>query len=76
MAPINELHPEAARRLAAGMIAEPHEPVDILRMNVARYRAMLTSAEDSEHRDQIQRVLLDYETALWYQEATKMHLSR
>ena len=65
MAPINELHSEAARRLAAGMVAEPHEAVDILRMNVA----MLASAEDSEYRLQIKHVLLDYETALLDQEA-------
>ena len=70
MAPVNELHPEAARRSAAGVVAESHEPVDILRMNVARYRAMLALAQDREHRHQIERVLLDHETALLDQEAT------
>jgi hypothetical protein len=73
MALVNELHPDGARRSAAGMVAEPHERVDILRMNVARYRAMLASAQDSEHRHQIERVLLDYETELLDQEDHTRH---
>jgi hypothetical protein len=33
-------------------------------MNIARYRAMLASQEDGEHRRQIERVLFEYEIAL------------
>jgi len=71
MVSVNERHPEAARWRAAGVAADPHEPLDILRMNIARYRAMLALPEDGEHRRQIARVLLDYEAALLDLEANR-----
>ena len=71
MVSINERHPEAARRFAAIVAADPHEPLDILRMNIAHYQAMLAAPTDGEHRRQIERVLLGYEAALLRLEAVR-----
>lgn len=64
MNPVEQLRAQAPQRFAPRKAAAPHEPLEILRMNITRYQAMLASPEDGEHRRQIERVLLDYETAL------------